>query len=235
MFNSSKILVLGSDENSIEVMPRKSARAKKISLKISSNKGVELIVPKHVSIERAIKFLYSKEEWIIEKSHKVMISPKAPMQIGSIIPIEGKRYTIKHSGNIRGVTHIEENYIIVSGPEEFAPRKVIEFLKVLAKKEIVARAEVEAMKLGVSFKSVTVRDTTSRWGSCSAKKALSFSWRLIMAPRHVLEYVVAHEVAHLLEMNHGKKFWQLVESIFPDHMASRRWLKENGSLLHSYQ
>lgn len=235
MFNFDKTLLLGGDENSIEVNPRKSARAKKISIKISSHNGVELIIPKNTSAARALKFLYSKEDWIVNKSREIRETEQVDIIEGAKIPVQGKFYSIKHSGSLRGVTHLHGDLIVVSGPEESIARKVINFLKQLAKKEITSRAEIEAMKLGVNYKKITVRDTTSRWGSCSHNKNLSFSWRLILAPKEVLDYVVAHEISHLLEMNHSKNFWNIVESIYPDHQSPRKWLKENGQSLHMYK
>lgn len=232
MLTHEPMLLLGRDENSIEVSTRVSAKAKKISIKVSPHKGVELVIPKHVRKDTAMRFLHSKEEWIIEKTREAQKTAKIPFKNGARIPINGEFFTIAHSGKLRGVTHLHHDSLLVSGPVEYIPRKVKAFLQELAKKELEARVAIETMKLGVKYQSVTVRDTSTRWGSCSEKGNLSFSWRLVCAPREVLEYVVAHEVAHLVEMNHSRAFWRLVEDIFPQHRAARKWLKDNGSSLH---
>jgi predicted metal-dependent hydrolase len=234
MLDFKKILTLGKPKRRIEVSARVSSRAKRISLRVSSKKGVELIIPKRVRMEKAMEFLLSKEEWIL---FKISQAPEAiPFDDGFEIPIQGRPYTICHTGKLRGITHLKGNNLMISGPEESAERKVKVFLHELAKKELTARAEIEALKLGVELKlgKVTIRDTTTRWGSCSTTGNLSFSWRLILAPREVLEYVAAHEVSHLLEMNHGKKFWKIVENLYPEHHDARKWLKDNGTMLHMY-
>ena len=234
MIKNERTLCLGCDCDSVEVSTRFSPRAKKISIKITGHNGVELIVPRHVSEKQAMNFLYSKQDWIITKSKEIGIKTRTRFEDGAKVPIRGEVYTIEYSGTIRGKTRLEGDRLIVCGEKGVIAGRVRSFLQDLAKKEISARAEIESNKLGVDYSRITVRDTNSRWGSCSRKKNLSFSWRLIMAPRDVLEYVVAHEVAHLIEMNHSKNFWQLVESIFPAHQSSRKWLKDNGVMLHTY-
>ena len=234
MTKNERTLCLGGDCDSVEVSTRVSPRAKKITLKITGHKGVELVIPKNVSDKQAMHFLYSKQDWIIEKSKRIGIKNRTLFEEGAQIPIQGNLYEIEYGGSIRGKTRLEGDKLIVCGERGVVAKRVRAFLQELAKKEIAARAEVEAHKLGVKFNKITVRDTNSRWGSCSQKKNLSFSWRLVMAPRDVLEYVVAHEIAHLIEMNHSKRFWNLVESIFPEHQSSRKWLKDNGVMLHTY-
>jgi len=234
MIKNDRTLFLGQDADSVEVSTRRSSKAKKISIKITGHNGVELVVPKNISDKQAIRFLNSKQDWIIQKSKEIGIKNRTFFEEGNQIPVQGEIYKIVHSGSIRGQSKLEDNQLIVCGELGVISKRVHSFLHELAKKEITARVEVEAHKLGLKYNRITVRDTNSRWGSCSHKKNLSFSWRLIMAPRDVLEYVVAHEVAHLKEMNHSKNFWMLVESIFPDHQSSRKWLKDNGVMLHTY-
>jgi predicted metal-dependent hydrolase len=128
----------------------------------------------------------------------------------------------------------EDGHIRVSGRDEHVPRRLLDFLKREARKILEARAIAFAARFGARPRRVTVRDTASRWGSCSANRSISFSWRLILAPDFVQDYVVAHEVAHLLEMNHGARFWRLVRSLVPDLDAPQDWLKKNGVALHRY-
>jgi predicted metal-dependent hydrolase len=113
-------------------------------------------------------------------------------------------------------------------------RRVRDHLVAMARTELAGRARPLAARIGRKLVRVGVRDTKSRWGSCSGRGNLSFSWRLVFAPEPIIDYVVAHEVAHLAEMNHGPRFWRLVESLSPDSAAARAWLKRHRSRLLSY-
>ncbi len=126
------------------------------------------------------------------------------------------------------------NLVRVSGNAEHAPRRVVDFLKREARKILDERVSHYAAQLGTKPSRITVRDTASRWGSCSATRSLSFSWRLIFAPEFVLDYVVAHEVAHMKEMNHGPRFWKLVDLLGAEVARAQRWLSEHGTSLHRY-
>ncbi len=227
-------IILGRGENTVEVFMRRSLRARRVSVRISGHKGVELVIPKNMSIDRATKFLYSREAWVLSQSKWVPKIEQIPFIEGAQIPICGQKYTITHSGSLRGITRLEDDRLIIAGATESLTRKTKIFLKSMAQKEIEAYSAGFAQKLGIKYSRITLRDTTSRWGSCSHNKTLSFSWRLIMAPNDVLEYVVAHEVAHLLEMNHSDKFWKVVGSICPDYKIRRKWLRDNGANLHVY-
>jgi predicted metal-dependent hydrolase len=227
-------IIIGKGDNTAEVFPRKSRMAKRVIITITKRNVFELIVPKRASMKQAIAFLYKKEEWILEKSQQLRQRNKIIFTHNASIPILGKLYTIEHKQSLRGITKIEGKSIIVHGLAEHIERKIRQFLIKLAKEIITNHAQLDAETLGVKFKKITVRDTTSRWGSCSRDGNLSFSWRLIMAPQHVLEYVVAHELAHLREMNHSKKFWDIVAIIFPQFQQARNWLKAHGGDLHFY-
>ena len=124
--------------------------------------------------------------------------------------------------------------LCVSGHPEHAPRRLRDWLIKQAHEELSKRVAVHTSNLGLKASRVTVRDQTSRWGSCSSARVLSFSWRLILAPSFVLDYVAAHEVAHLKEMNHGPRFWALVRKTMPRMDDARRWLKKHGAELHRY-
>jgi predicted metal-dependent hydrolase len=124
--------------------------------------------------------------------------------------------------------------ICVTGHEEHVARRLRDWLIEMARKELSERVAHHAQNLGLRPRRVIVRDQTSRWGSCSSARVLSFSWRLILAPAYVLDYVAAHEVAHLKEMNHGARFWDLVKRTMPRMDEARRWLRRNGAELHSY-
>jgi predicted metal-dependent hydrolase len=124
--------------------------------------------------------------------------------------------------------------ICVSGEERHGPRRLADWLRAEAKADLVKRVEHHGAALGCSPKRISVRDQSTRWGSCSTSGTLCFSWRLIFAPSFVLDYVAAHEVAHLREMNHSQRFWRLVRQTVPDMQRARAWLKQNGAELHRF-
>lgn len=236
MADNNRTLILEDDENAVEVNIRKSSRAKRIIIKVSLSKGVELIIPSRVSYKNAISFLDKKQDWIFAQYKTIQNRDIVQFIEGSKIPVLGKMYEIRHSGNLRGTVALsDDKFIMVSGPKEFISRKVTDFLKKQAKIKITEQAHLQAKRLGKKFSKITVRDTETRWGSCSHNKNLSFSWRLILAPSYVLEYVVAHELAHLVEMNHSDKFWSIVDKLYPEQKKARKWLNEHGKTLHSYR
>ncbi len=128
----------------------------------------------------------------------------------------------------------EERLICVAGEKPHLARRLRDFLKREAKRDLDAASRKAAAQLGVTVKRISVRDQSSRWGSCSSTGVLSYSWRLILAPPFVLDYLAAHEVAHLVEMNHSRRFWALVERICPDMKRAKAWLDVHGSSLHRY-
>jgi hypothetical protein len=127
-----------------------------------------------------------------------------------------------------------ERLLCVAGGTPHIDRRVGDFLRREAKRDLEAASRIFATALGIGLKRVSVRDQSSRWGSCSTTGVLSFSWRLILAPRSVLTYLAAHEVAHLIEMNHSRRFWGLVQKICPDHESAKVWLDAHGADLHRY-
>ena len=156
---------------------------------------------------------------------------------GVTIPLRGVPHRIVHSGIGRGVVSIgmedDGKVIRVFGDPKFLPRKVADFLKRQARQDLAKAVALYSDALGVKAKSITLRDTTSRWGSCSSSGALNFSWRIVLAPPEVLHYLAAHEVAHLREMNHSDRFWNLVAQVCPDMKVQRAWLRTHGSKLHA--
>jgi hypothetical protein len=156
-----------------------------------------------------------------------------------VIPLRGVDHRIVHRGSARGTVWIEidgngERLLCVAGAEPHIPRRVRDFLKREAKSDLDGASKRAAHELGVAFKRVSIRDPSSRWGSCSTTGVLSYSWRLIFAPPFVLDYLAAHEAAHLIEMNHSRKFWRVVERICPHVARAKSWLDAHGSDLHRF-
>jgi len=212
---------------------RLNPRARRLIVKVHPTTGeVIVIAPSKRALDRAIEFACGQMDWIARQLRKV--PSRVVMTPGARIPFRGEEHTIARGEGGPVCVDAEKCVITVSGRLEHAPRRLIDFLKRHAKRELEARAFEFAARIAARPARITVRDTASRWGSCSSARSLSFSWRLIMAPPFVLDYVVAHEVAHLKEMNHGSAFWRLVRGLAGDVRRPQAWLRQHGSALHRY-
>ena len=214
---------------------RHSARARRISLRIDQAKGkVVLTAPASVARRHALDFLTRHEGWL--KARIALLPTALPFMDGATVPVLGVPHLIRgDTSRLRGLPSRGDGTITIPGAPEHLSRRLTDFLKAEAKREIAARAQAKAALVGRPVAAVTLRDTRSRWGSCSGAGRLAFSWRLILAPEFVLDYVVAHEVAHLKEMNHGVRFWRLCATLTDaDPKAARAWLRRHGGGLHAY-
>ena len=151
-----------------------------------------------------------------------------------MVPLLGQPVRIRHTGDHLPAIHRQGGEILVSGRRENVSGRVRDWLRWQVRQEIAPRVEAKTRIVGRPHRRITIRDTHSRWGSCSHEGNLSFCWRLIFAPEFVLDYVVAHEVAHLREMNHSRRFWTLVQRLNSDAGASRDWLRRHAAELHRY-
>lgn len=214
---------------------RRSGRARRISLRVDQAKGrVVLTAPASVARRHALDFLVRNEGWL--KTRLAQLPATQPFADGATVPVLGVPHLIQgDTSRLRGLPLCAAGIITVPGAPEHLCRRLTDFLKAEAKREIAVRAHAKAGIVGRPVKAITLRDTRSRWGSCSGAGRLAFSWRLILAPEFVLDYVVAHEVAHLMEMNHGIRFWRLCATLTDaDPKAARAWLRLHGSGLHAY-
>lgn len=212
-------------------------RARRLTLRIKpGNKGLSVTTPVGISMLEVERFLYRNKGWLEERLEKVPERPQ--VRPGIKIPIRGVNHEIVHEPG-RGVTETvraeDGAQLIVRGDRIHLPRRVADFLKKEAKAEIGALVDKHTETIGRKAKSIRFKDTVSRWGSCSSEGNLSFSWRIMMAPKPVIDYLVAHEVAHLVHMNHGKDFWSLCEELCPDTDRCKAWLKKNGSALQTIE
>lgn len=209
---------------------RRSGRARRISLRISQLDGrVTLTLPSGVKEAEALEFAASKADWI--RGHLDKRPDEMPVQIGASLPIEGAEHRIVTTTGRRVVRR--EGAVGVH--EDATGRRLQAWLRELSRERLVAASDHYADRLGRSYKRITLRDTRSRWGSCTSDGGLMFSWRLILAPPEILRYVAAHEVAHLAEMNHSPAFWAAVERLYGPCDAERRWLRREGATLHRYK
>ena len=214
----------------IDIAVRRSTRARRLSLRVSSLDGrVTMTVPKSVSLRAAQGFAEEKADWIA----KAVGRCHDPVKIvpGAQLPIEGVFYQLVQ-GSGRTVRLEGTKAMVPKGREVPA---LVAYLKLLARDRLMESVTRHAANLGRDFGRISLRDTRSRWGSCSSHGNLMFSWRLIMATPEVLDYVAAHEVAHLERMDHSPEFWRIVDELCPDQKAHRKWLRQEGNVLHRYQ
>ncbi|RAU22856.1 M48 family peptidase [Paramagnetospirillum kuznetsovii] len=228
----NKPLLLHMDGHDLSLAVRRSGTAGRMSLRLAPGGGVVVVLPLGVPEAEAERFAKSQRDWILARLRAM--PGRVALIAGATVPLLGMPHVIQHQPAARRGVWAEDGVINVSGREEHVPRRVAEFLREEARLLVAHRARDLAVRIGRKVGRVGVRDTRSRWGSCSSDGSLSFSWRLVMAPDWVLDYVVAHEVAHLVEMNHGPEFWRLVETMVADIKAPKAWLKRHGPELHCY-
>ncbi|MEP0940923.1 MAG: SprT family zinc-dependent metalloprotease [Rhizobiaceae bacterium] len=231
--------LLEIDSRQVDVRILENPRTTRLTLRLvpaaKAQESLKVTVPPGTPEQEVDEFLQRNRAWAAARLSRLPEVTK--IRDGATIPLRGKSHRIMHSGIGRGVVSIgmeEDGPVIrVFGDPKFTGRRVADFLKRQAKQDLTKAVNLHAEALGVKPKSITLRDTTSRWGSCSSSGALNFSWRIILAPPEVLDYLAAHEVAHLREMNHSDRFWSLVEQICPDMDAHKGWLRAHGSNLHA--
>ncbi len=222
---------------------RASRRARRMSVRIDAPAHtVELVLPFGVAASKGLLFLSDKREWI--KRRLAALPERVPFVEGALVPIRGVPHRIVRETDAKApLVAIEGGEIRVRGDPAHLSRRLKDHLVALARREFAGRAPLEALAIGRRPRKVGVRDTKSRWGSCSQKGTLSFSWRLILAPEGVIDYLLAHEVAHLAEMNHGPRFWRLVERLLDKGAAppaaraigqARLWLARHKNELLCY-
>ncbi|SIS56749.1 hypothetical protein SAMN05421759_101468 [Roseivivax lentus] len=216
----------------IAVTLRRSSRARRISLRMSGIDGrVTLTMPRFVPEREGLAFLREKEEWL--RAHLERRADPVTIGPGVILPVEGIARRIESTGT--GRLRIEADRIAVPGPEARIAARLQAHLKTRARDRLAEASDRYATALGRPYARITLRDTRSRWGSCSSRGGLSYSWRLILAPPEILDYVAAHEVAHLAHMDHSERFWRQLTALYGDWQGPRRWLRENGAELHRYR
>ena len=214
----------------VPLVLRRSARARRISLRISQLDGrVTLTLPRNVAEREALAFAHEKEDWI--RGHLDRRGGDVAVAPGAQVPVEGvARQVVAGPGR-----RVQLAPAQLAVPASAAGPRLQSWLRELARDRLTEASDAYAAELGRCYSRITLRDTRSRWGSCSSQGALMFSWRLVMAPPAVLRYVAAHEVAHLAEMNHSPAFWAVVERLYGPYEAPRAWLRNEGATLHRYR
>jgi predicted metal-dependent hydrolase len=226
------------DDAVYPVLLRRHRQARRYTLRIqAATREVILTIPPRGTLKEAREFAHKHGGWIAARLGR--LPQAAPFVHDLIMPLRGVPHRIVHRRGMRGTVWTEvdgggERLLCVAGESLHIERRIADFLRREAKRDLQAASLRFASALGLGVQRIVVRDQSSRWGSCSTTGVLSFSWRLILAPGDVLEYLAAHEVAHLIEMNHSAKFWRLVQRLLPDHERAKAWLEVHGTDLHRY-
>ena len=229
-------------DRSYRVVVKRVSSSRRFTLRVrAATLDAVLTMPTRASIRAARHFAERHAEWIDERLTR--LPQRIPFVVGSTIPFRGVDVPIVHRQTLRGVAWLDkltlpngelQPVLFVSGTPEQQPRRVLDFLRREARRDFEAAVERHTAAVGRRARAITLRDTRSRWGSCTAAGALNFSWRLIMAPGFVLDYLAAHEVAHLVHLNHSPAYWALAARLAPELEAAEAWLKRHGAGLHRY-
>ncbi|RMH41830.1 MAG: M48 family peptidase [Alphaproteobacteria bacterium] len=232
MATGSEARAIRVDGRDVPVELRVSARARRFILRVARRDGrVTLTVPQGADPDEGMAFVRSRTDWVRRQLGRA-VEARRPA-IGEAIPIEGIPRRIARGPGSR-IALLPAEILVPDAAASPGPA-IAGFLRHLCRERVVGHVDRLAPRVGRQAGRITLRDTRSRWGSCSAAGSLMFSWRLVMAPPEVLRYVVAHEVAHLVHMDHSRSFWNLVEQLDPDHAPRRRWLREHGASLQAWQ
>jgi predicted metal-dependent hydrolase len=239
--SASPALKSGTDIGDLgaPVEVRRHPGARRLTLRVSrTRRAVIVTLPVQCDLDEAGTFLHRNIEWVRERLDS--LPEPVPFRDGAFMPLRGEPHRIgfcgraKWRGTVRRAKGAGFAELMVSGDPANAPRRLSDWLALEARRDLDACVLWHARNLGLRPKRIAIRDQLSRWGSCSTTGVLSFSWRLILAPPLILDYVAAHEVAHLAEMNHGPRFWSLVKRTMPAMDEAKRWLQIYGMDLHRY-
>ncbi len=218
------------------LIARVNRRAKRLILKVDPVAGeIHVTAPSKRAVPEAIRFAQERIDWIASQLTENLRA--RPFSNGMKIPYEGAEHIILHDDTLRGAPRIDSELvpvIRVGGGAEHLNRRICDWLKREARQRLTERVDHHCMELGKKRRTIRIRDTKTRWGSCSSEGDMSFCWRLILAPPEILDYVAAHECAHLLHMDHSPAFWRVVRGLGADPSGAARWLSAHGPGLYAY-
>jgi len=212
----------------------RSARARRASLRVdSAHRRIVLTAPMRMARGTAVDFAHAQAGWIAARLRR--LPAHRPFVDGAEVPLFGAPHRIRHRHDRRGTVWREGLEIHVAGKPEHLSRRLRDWLTAELKGQLVPLVHAKALRVERPVKRITVRDSRSRWGSCGPDATMSFSWRLVFAPPEVLDYLVAHEVSHLVHLNHGPRFWALARTLCDVPIEGpQTWLKKNGEVLLQY-
>ncbi len=221
----------------VSVRVRESRRRRSIRIGIGPNRPLEVIVPAGTSDRSVRKALDQNREWISQRLRSVRAVANRPSRLGldrpGVVHLNGEAMPVARRGG-RAIARLDGGRLLVGGSNAEAAAAIERWYRREAGARIADRARLHEPAIGVRATTISIRDPRSRWGSCSSRGTLSFSWRLLLAPAEVLDYVVVHELCHLIQPNHSRAFWDLVETHFPARKQASGWLHEFGHELHRY-
>lgn len=221
-----------SDIFGFEIKTIKTPLAKRLTLRIDEKNRIPVLtIPENCSKKKAISFINSHLDWIKQTLSK--LPPAQKFTTNQQISFMGKKITIIHSPERRDA-FLDNDTLLVGGNIEFLHRRTADYIKKHAQLCLYDLSKHYAEKLNCKIKNVTLKDTKSRWGSCSNKNNINYNWRIAMAPYFVIEYLVCHEVSHLAHQNHSPAFWECVANLCPQYKEARNWLKEQGKTLYRF-
>ena len=231
----SQTPVIEVDGRPVSLSVRRSRRARRLYLRVDpaapADFPVELVLPRGVGLAEGLRFARDMAGWVGRRLKALPAT--VPFTDGTPIEVGGETLVIRHVGG-RGPTRREGGLLLVAGDADYIRRRVRDWLKTQARAVLAERSRALAATIGKTIASIRLSDPRSRWGSCSSEGGLAYSWRLILAPPFVLDYVVAHEVAHLVHANHGPRFWKLTAELCGDTDTPRAWLNRHGPRLLRY-
>lgn len=220
-------------ERRLPIEVRRHGRARRMSIRLDPGRGaVILTLPPRAKLEAGLRFLEENRQWVIDRIDS--IPQPGGLGPGSEIPLRGVACRIERAERVRGLAWHQDGVLWVGGEAPHLNRRIRDFFKREAHRDFTDLCLPMAQSIGAKVARISIRDGVSRWGSCSPRGVLSFSWRLVMAPPFVAHYLAAHEVAHLRHMNHSPKFWTLVDELTPHRAQAQAWLKAHGAGLHRY-
>ena len=216
----------------------RTERSKSASIEIEDD-IVKVVVPKTLSDQRIEDLINNRTAWIRQKLkiHIETIRPKPKEYVnGESFTYLGRNYRLKCTSGDAGEVKLKNGYLTVplgrgvsgSVSEASVKQSLKQWYQSRALEKLKEKTKRYATILGVTPQSVDVKEYKARWGSCSSSGDVTYNWRIIIAPHQIVDYIVAHELCHLLEHNHGPKYWKLVQSVIPNYRDHREWLKVNG-------
>lgn len=209
----------------------RSIKKSTLTVQILSDASIKVTAPYFLPRLLIDKFLREKEDWITHKQQIMLERIQKKEALGDTYLYLGKPYPLELGKNQKSIIELKDKFYLGSPNKKYAKTYLTSWYKQQARKIIVQRVHHYAQISGSKFRSINLTSAETRWGSCSSEKTLNFNWRLIMAPLEVIDYVVAHELAHLKEMNHSRDFWETVRKMYPLYREYRTWLKRNGEML----
>ncbi|MBQ8677286.1 MAG: M48 family metallopeptidase [Alphaproteobacteria bacterium] len=222
-----------SAEVGMDIKVIRSDKSGKLILRIDTKERIPVLsVPRFCSQRRAVKFVNENMDWILKSLADLPEIKK--FSDGETISLFGQNVVISHRPQTKGGVWLENNLLCVSGDAEFLHRRVRDYIRRRAGDEFYTRSKVLAEKIGCQLNGVVIKDTKSRWGSCSSLNNINYSWRIALAPDFVIDYLMAHEVSHLKHRDHSDAFWKCVATLCPEWSRGNSWLRRNGKSLYAY-